>query len=133
MIVGFTGTREGMTTPQKRRVRALLRGMQVKQAHHGDCIGADDQFHDICRELGIPVVLHPPEDPKYRAFCEGAELIWRPRPYLDRNKDIVMACHMLIACPKEIREPPPMRGQGTWATIRYARNVYKMHEIVWPL
>lgn len=133
MIVGFTGTRAGMTTPQKRRVEALLRTSNVTEAHHGDCIGADDDFHDICLKLGVPVIIHPPKDSKYRAWCEGATYVFPPKDYLVRNKDIVNACRFLIACPKEVKEPPPLRGQGTWSTVRYGRNLYREVSVVWPV
>ncbi len=56
MKVGFTGTRKGMTEFQKTEVRRLLteymHGRDM-EAHHGDCIGADTDFHNICIDMCI--------------------------------------------------------------------------------
>ena len=56
---------------------------------------------------GVAVIIHPPEDPKLRAFCKGAERTEPERPYLVRNHIIVDRCEMLLAAPKELEEPPP--------------------------
>jgi hypothetical protein len=59
--VGFTGTSCGMTEFQREAVAAALREVgDVGEAHHGDCLGADAEFHALCGELGTPVVIHPP-------------------------------------------------------------------------
>ena len=130
MIVGFTGTREGMTQVQLSTVTRLLLG--ADEGHHGDCVGGDEQFHVICQELAIPIHLHPPEDDRWRAFCPGATRIEPPRPYLVRDRIIVDMVELLVAAPKEDEEPEPMRGQGTWYTVRYARRSIKPFRIVWP-
>ena len=130
MIVGFTGTRKGMTSVQATVVTRLM--LKADEAHHGDCIGADEQFHALCLHMEIPVVLHPPEDDKLRAFCPGAERIHEPLPYLIRNRIIVDDTEFLIAVPKEAEEPDVGRGQGTWSTIRYARRSKKPFRVVWP-
>ena len=87
MIVGFTGSRVGMTGPQSAIVLKLL--AKAAEAHHGDCVGADEQFHELCRIAGVPVVIHPPDDDKLRAFCEGAIRVEAPRPYLVRNASLL--------------------------------------------
>jgi hypothetical protein len=132
MIVGFTGTRDGMTPSQRARVLEILRG--ATEAHHGDCIGADAEFHELAVYLGVPVVIHPPEGRRYRAYCNAAEAIRieRPKPYLARNQDIVIASDLLVASPKERTEPAPARGQGTWSTVRFARRYARPCEVVWP-
>ena len=43
-----------------------------------------------------------------------------PRDYLDRNKDIVNNCDLLIAAPKENTE---VLRSGTWSTVRYAKQL----------
>jgi hypothetical protein len=48
---GFTGTRQGMTAEQKSVLRNLLGG-GAGEFHHGDCIGADSEGHDIADECG---------------------------------------------------------------------------------
>src|SRR2546421_1503 len=57
--------------------------------HHGDCIGVDAFAHDVAYDLGYYIFVHPPSDPKFRAF-KGARSdprikILEPRYYLDRN------------------------------------------------
>ena len=130
MIIGFTGTRAGLTPGQREQIVEYL-----ELAHHvvhGDCIGADAAFHELALEMGIPVTLHPPVDPSRRAFCSGASAIMPALPYLERNRAIVARSDLLIGAPKETREPIPMRGQGTWSTIRYDRKQRCPLVIVWP-
>jgi hypothetical protein len=130
MVIGFTGTRVGMTAKQKRRVKKLLE--KATEAHHGDCVGADEQFHELCIAANVPVIIHPPSDPKLRAWCKGAKKVCRPKPYLERNKDIVISCDVLVGAPKESSEPAPGRGQGTWSTIRYGRAVGNVVKTIYP-
>lgn len=136
VVVGFTGTREGMTPRQRAFVMSALQGWQatgvLAEAHHGDCEGADEQFHGLCRQLGVPVVLHPPSAGDRRAWCEGAVRTEKALPFLERNKEIVRAASVLIATPKEGREPAPGRGQGTWSTVRYARSRGGAPRVVMP-
>jgi hypothetical protein len=132
MIIGFTGTQLGMTFYQRRKIREQLQLMKPTEAHHGDCIGADQDFHILCRELNIPVVIHPPNIDAKRAFCEGEEVreVKQPKPYLDRNHDIVDASDIILATPAEAHE---ITRSGTWATIRYARRVGKSPLIFSPV
>lgn len=129
---GFTGTGQGMTKPQR---EALLRAMQVHTlgwtlpivGHHGDDAGADTEFHNLCRDLGWRVVLHPPSNPRRRGFCQADES--RPtKPYLDRNDDIVAESQAMFAAPLTMAEE--LRS-GTWATIRRARKAGRPLIIVW--
>jgi hypothetical protein len=138
VIVGVTATREGLSPPQRAFIREYLEehcppeliAENKVEAHHGDCVGGDEQFHEICLDLGIPVVLHPPEDPRLRAYCQGAIRSEKAKPYLERNKDIVRASTVLLGAPREKFEPPAARGQGTWSTIRYARQRSKPHIVI---
>ena len=132
MIVGFTGTRWGMTGEQSATVLRLLNQTEANEGHHGDCVGADEQFHTICHMAGVLTVVHPPEDDKLRAYCKGYWKIEEERPYLVRNRVIVDTCDFLIAAPREEYEPAVYRGSGTWATIRYARRSKRRFRIVWP-
>lgn len=116
-IVGFTGTRDGMTPQQRRVVEGILHELDPSAIRHGDCRGADAEFHDLARELTLYVIIHPPTNPKDRAWCTGDELL-PMKPYLERNKDIVDGSEIMIATPKEMHE---QRRGGTWSTIRYAR------------
>ena len=58
--IGFTGTRYGMTVAQRRTLRSLLANGAGREFHHGDCVGADAEAHDIAVALGIEPVIHPP-------------------------------------------------------------------------
>lgn len=130
--VGFTGTQAGMTKEQDMAVYGLLlQRVPATDLHHGDCIGADDQADQIGRELGLSIVIYPPTDSSKRAWCHrrGGWEAFPPKPYLERNRDIVDACSALIAAPKEMAET--LRS-GTWATVRHARKVGKPVWIVWP-
>lgn len=117
MDIGFTGTREGMTDRQRTAFKALLIG-HAGPFHHGDCVGADEQAAGLARDAGLRIIGHPPTDGRLRAHYPSDEN-FDPRPYLDRNRDIVDASRVVIAAPKEMAEAA--KG-GTWATIRYARK-----------
>lgn len=131
--VGFTGTRTGLTLEQRTNLRKELRQLRMNGAtvfHHGDCIGADAEAHDIAKALGFALEIHPPSDPKARAYkgcCDA--LIHGVKPYLDRNCDIVDAAEVLVACPSTRAE---QLRSGTWATVRYARKTGKILRMVMP-
>lgn len=133
MIIGFTGTREGMSLRQKMALVALLRDLRPSAMHHGDCIGADAQAHLLASMLAIPLYLHPAagkgEDGMHvlcarsLAYASRAE----PLPPLARNALIVVACDVLIAAP--LTDTEEMRS-GTWHTVRLAREAGKRVEIL---
>jgi hypothetical protein len=128
--IGFTGTRYGMTEVQRASVIALVEEFEPVgiEGHHGDCIGADREFHYAVVLCGGRVVLHPPTNPDHRAYCMAHET--RPEfPYMRRNKNIVDAVELMIAGPCEMREQE--RG-GTWRTIQLARKAKRPLLIVWP-
>lgn len=102
-------------------VERLFRGLNFAEFHHGDCIGADSQAHDIVARIkpSSEIVIHPPVDPSKRAFRESSR-VRTERPYLERNHIIVDETELLIAAPSSIGEE--LRS-GTWSTIRYARKV----------
>ena len=123
MKVGFTGTQKGMTIKQKRNFFRILKTIHFTEFHHGDCKGADKEAHDIVALFfkDVTIIIHPPDNDLKRAHCVGD--VWcLPKPYLERNHDIVNECNILIAIPKNNNE---VLRSGTWATIRYARKKYK--------
>lgn len=132
--IGFTGTRHGMTADQEFVITELVLEDGALPgtpsiARHGDCVGADVQFHRICRDAGsIWIVGHPPDNDSQRAFCEFDEIM-PPKPYIARNHTIVDNCDVLIAAPHQRKE---IRRSGTWATIRYARKQDRQLYIVLP-
>ena len=144
--IGFTGTRKGMTPEQYQTVGKIVDGqieyiknpyspkgtlyVSLKyriQCHHGDCVGADENFHAIVRSYGLEVVGHPSTH-KLRAHCKFDEERPRKAP-LDRNLDIVAESDVMIACPAEYTER--ITG-GTWRTVRMTRQACKPLAIVWP-
>lgn len=127
--VGFTGTQEGMTTRQKQVVGSLLRTLRPNTVHHGDCIGADADFHDLSRFLikGVIVHIHPPINKSKQANCEG-DISEIRKDYLVRNKNIVDSSSVMIGTPKGIEE---LRS-GTWSTIRYAKRKKVKTYVIYP-
>lgn len=136
MKVGFTGTQQGITDQQKDSLREYLSREVVDEFHHGDCIGADYQALGVVKSLSryeeiryggqcslrivwIKTISHPPDIDGKRAFTTNDETR-EPKPYLDRNQDIVDESDLLIACPKE-QIGEELRS-GTWATVRRARK-----------
>ena len=136
--VGFTGTQVGMTDAQKTSiVKQLTRWAKQHsslEAHHGDCVGADADFHNICLANWpheLQVVLHPPIIPHKRSFCQSEGQINLPqKDYISRNHDIVDAVDCMIATPKETTMQ--WRGSGTWATIRYSQKISKPLRLFYP-
>lgn len=122
-MTGFTGTRQGMTDRQLAALRELIHNHDLIELHHGDCVGADAQAHEIAMEDCKDVVIHPPSDPKARAYCTNTRRLPRvtflaEKHYLDRNLDIVTDTSLLIAAPLSLNE----QSGGTWGTIRMARE-----------
>ena len=122
--IGFTGTQKGMTLQQKDVFSKLLIKINANELHHGDCIGADADAHDL---FTGEIHIHPPDNSSKRAFKKG--IIYQEKSYLDRNKDIVNNCDILIATPKS--ETEELRS-GTWSTIRYAKKIQKTIFIIYP-
>lgn len=128
--IGFTGTRKGMTAPQRVVVEFILKFYSgVGCLHHGDCMGADAEAHRIAQNFDLRVFLHPPDNNSARAFCKNATYVGDPKPYLERNHDIVDYSVMLVAAPATTDE---VKRSGTWATIRYALKEGKDVAIVDP-
>ena len=137
MIIGFTGTRQGMTADQVLVVEGMLKSFAMDSAflglefNHGDCIGADAMAHGLAKNCSYKVRVHPPLSDKYRAFCVG-DYTEEPKEFLERNRAIVKRSTMMIATPKGFVEPGGLRGQGTWWTIAYATGHIKPLVIVYP-
>jgi hypothetical protein len=124
--IGFTGTRHGMDRDQIAALWELL--PQHFEGHHGDCVGGDEEFHHICCTVADTIIVHPPKDPKLRAYCKG-DLILPEKDYNERNQDIVDACDLIIAAPETMTPQP---RSGTWQTIRFAQKKGNLWKIVFP-
>ena len=127
MKIGFTGTQRGTTELQIRSLREILENM-TGELHHGDCVGADAEAHDVARSFGLRVVVHPPIKSGKRAWKKGDETR-EPREYLERNGEIVLETEMLVATPGEFQE---QLRSGTWSTVRRARRMGGHIVIVFP-
>jgi len=132
MKVGFTGTQEGMSVRQRKKLISVLRALSVPypidEFHHGDCIGADKQFHEIVNDPER-TYIHPPINEVKRAWCYSKHIL-KSKPYLDRNHDIVNSTDVLIVAPKTNQE---VLRSGTWATLRYALVIGKIVMPIYPI
>ena len=124
-----------MTSSQRRAVVRWLARHQADEARHGDCIGADAEFHQMALNDAVRrIVIHPPDNDKFRAFCEGGTfgptkvVILPPKPYLVRDHGMVDAVDVVLATPATKVE---VLRSGTWATVRYCRKVHR-ELIVFP-
>jgi len=136
IAIGFTGTRWGISRPQRAALGEEIRSLFAACGpdtpgwlHHGDCVGADEDAVRAARTCGhhVRVHGHPPDNPAMRAFVKS-DAESPPLPYLDRNAVIVGACQALVACP----EGPEVIRSGTWSTVRAARKAGRAVIIIMP-
>lgn len=132
---GFTGTREGVLAAQRRALHHLFATLEAESfvtLHHGGCVGADESAHRAWAAEQWPwhrILIHSPTDAAlFAKQFTGEVWILPPKPYLVRNRDIVNASEMLVACPNG----PEKQRSGTWSTIRYARRIGRPVVIVMP-
>jgi hypothetical protein len=119
IIVGFTGTRYGMSPAQIEAVTMVVKRFAEAgplAAIHGDCIGSDEDFHVIARGFGARVEAHPGLNVRLRARCD-ADLIHPPTNNFQRNRRIVDTSAAMVATPLE---PTHRDYGGTWYTVDYA-------------
>lgn len=118
--LGFTGTRHGLSGDQREGLVEYVRKLAPHKAAHGDCVGADAEFHQILREFAPNCEIHiwPSTFDKMRAFCEG-DVMYEPGRALERDKYIVKFSNYFVGCPPTDFE---VQRSGSWATLRMARN-----------
>lgn len=130
--VGFTGTRHGMRSLQHAELRRQLLNLYRDAGltfHHGDCVGADAEFHAIIRrDLGGWIVGHLPVDTTHRAYCDFDETR-EPLKHIKRNAEIVKASSIVFATPYEMEQ---QEHGGTWRTIGMARKAKRELVIIFP-
>ena len=124
--IGFTGTQYGPNYKQQEELKKIITA--GKTFHHGDCVGADEYAAHIAIDKGIWTIGHIPDNPKKRAFVNNDEER-EPKPYLNRNKDIVDETDVLVATPQTQKE---ITRSGTWHTIRNALKQNKHVIIIYP-
>ena len=136
LVIGFTGTQEGMNASQLERLTSYLKGAYDWATangyrpvfSHGDCIGSDDTAARTAKNIGFFIRAYPPENAKKRAWCVANDEVYKPAPYLTRNRYIVAGAHYMVATP---RGPEVLRS-GTWATIRFSQLQNKRVDIFYP-
>lgn len=135
MRLGFTGTQYGMTPMQSQFVfdemMMLSQIEHISEAHHGICIGADKEFHEMLAYMQKPLEIHghpPSNTSKMAKLSYPCDVMHEPKPYLERNRDIDNACTWLIAAPRGKEE----QRSGTWNTVRYARRIGRPASIIMP-
>jgi hypothetical protein len=131
----FTGTVQGMTLEQYRKVVEFFLENEVKNAHHGGCIGADAQLHSLVLTFCPDTRLHihrgdTPDKyaPSWILQLRNGDKEWMTVPNLKRNHRMVDLSSWVLATPAGNER---LRS-GTWSTLRYAEKVMRSQTIVWP-
>lgn len=129
MVVGFTGTQQGMSEAQKEALHATLAWLQPEMFLHGDCVGADAEAHQLVQRVfpACRIILYPCDIHWKRAHCADPYACYPPMKPLERNQVIAERCEILIAAPFENAE---ILRSGTWSTIRRARKAGKVVKIL---
>lgn len=139
MKIGFTGTRNGMTEPQRLAFSVLVLRLNanalngITEFHHGDCVGADFEAAH-CASMNLPhakIVCHPLADDSLRGYFPCNHDTREPKTYFARNRDIVNETDLLIAAPWQATRPAAKTGGGTWQTVEHAAKIGKPVRIVW--
>jgi hypothetical protein len=105
-ILGFTGTRKGMTTAQKEAFSKLLMYLRPNIFQHGDCIGADAEAHDIVRAYLPDVKIEARPGPTSAGLRANkkADVTHPVKSFLERNRDIVHNASAMVATPQKKEE-----------------------------
>lgn len=138
MILGFTGTRNGLTAAQRNSLGSVFE-MLPDQLIHGGAIGADTEFDEWFKRNAwsttLKVDIYPADQRRreYWLFKYGTDFPWleihQAMPPLDRNQIIAQRCDHLLACPHTFEQ---QLRSGTWATVRYARAAWKPITLLLP-
>jgi len=133
MRIGFTGTRYGMTMEQSDSLFRWLDGPLADSDvfHHGCASGADEEVVLCLKgQSAVTIVAHPSTLSGWFSLAakDVSDAVWPTKEPLDRNRDIVDNCDVLLACP----DGPERVRSGTWATVRHARRCGKRVVIFWP-
>lgn len=133
MILGFTGTRKGLSSDQVILLHWDIEDSEADLLIHGGAEGADEVADDAAARANIPIEIYPCIAHRFLLWTEIGDGVVRrvhaPTPPLIRNQIIARRCDRLIATPAG--EEEEMRS-GTWATVRYARKAGKRVTIITP-
>jgi hypothetical protein len=129
LVLGITGSRHGITDAQRIALRELIDSADA--IHHGACVGADEESHDIAQLLGKRIYIHPPINEKWMMPREkwlDEHVVYGAVEYHERNRSIVNLCQTLLALP----DGPKRLRSGTWSTVRYAHDMKVETIICYP-
>ena len=123
--IGFTGNRYGLKSEQKEQINIILDKYDNMIINHGDCIGSDTDFHNLCmnyrnehQNKKIRIEIFPSNNVTLRAFNEP-DLLNGQQSTLQRcNLKIINYSSILIACPTDKNKEQLLFGK--WSTIRKA-------------
>jgi hypothetical protein len=118
--LGFTGTRNGLSDNQRAWLALEIQSNPPAKAGHGDCVGADGDFHDLLRLYAPSCEIHvwPSLFEGLRAFKKG-DVMYEPEKAGVRDKHIVKFATHFVGCPPTDFE---VQRSGSWQTLRMARN-----------
>lgn len=102
-----------------KNLRFILDSFNINKVRHGDCIGADADFHEECLKRGYYIHIHPPEISGQRAWCKGNKSE-EVKGYLHRNREIVNHSTILIAVPGTMKKT---RKSGTWLSWCHSKPI----------
>jgi hypothetical protein len=121
-----------MTQEQKESFTLLISSFDFDEFHHGLCIGADTEAHEIVRSLkpDVMIVGHPPTN-KSKMSKLIVDERRKPYGYLQRNSNIIHGTRRMLAVPRG-NEIPDLSRSGTEWTCRKAIEAHKPLTVIWP-
>lgn len=140
--LGVAGTRRPLTDQQWHWLKdemamadlsIRLVKLQRPLLHHGDCTGGDAAAHEIAVAMGWHVIIHPPVNDAYRAYCQvpqdGVSKILREQKYRVRDERIAIRSSLILGIPGTPLRLATKGGRkqtsGTWGTLLMAMELGK--------
>lgn len=128
MIVTVTGSRHGITPPQRAFLVDVLR--QATMLHHGGSVGADREAHGLFHTPRQITIWPSNVEQLMWANKQKDATVHAMLPPLVRNRRMVDEGEIVYAFPKGFHEE--FGNSGTWSAIRYARQTKRVCMIFWP-
>jgi hypothetical protein len=131
VILGFTGTRRGMTAAQRGALAQCVAAIPAR-AIHGGAAGADEEFDAFMVHAGMPpwdIDVYPSGVDRWLKWADAGRTTYTVQPPLVRNRIIVRRCDYLIAAPATAEE---VVRSGTWMTVRRARKIGRPVVVLLP-